>query len=130
MSDEKTEPKFAPVVNYLADVFKEAWHKADELGEEGSRTRQGITAVIAALRTESDRYTYPLDEGGVLLARKFERVTLINDRFDPRALHDWGSIERAVWAARLRAAADLIEGSGARSQRVLDMFNGAEASDG
>lgn len=33
----------------LTEVFKQAWHQADQKGEVGSRTRAGIDAVLAAL---------------------------------------------------------------------------------
>lgn len=130
MRDEKAEPKFTPLVNYLADVFKAAWHKADELGEEGSRTRQGVVAVLAALRTESDGYTFPMSDGEILIQKSEGRNYLLTDRAYADFAKDWTPTERAVWAARLRSAANLIEGQGVRSQRVLDMFNGVEASDG
>lgn len=43
------------VVEGLSRVFKQAWHKANDAGLEGSRTTAGITAVLSEINHQMTR---------------------------------------------------------------------------
>lgn len=45
-------------MDWLVEVFKTAWHKADEEGEQGSRVRRGLETVYEGLEVEISRQGY------------------------------------------------------------------------
>lgn len=52
---ELSTPEPESATDALAEVFKAAWHAADDRGEIGSRTTAGIAAVLAKLEQADPR---------------------------------------------------------------------------
>lgn len=52
-------------MNDIVQVFKDAWHEADDAGAVGERTETGLQAVFRALAWEMEQIPTPPDPLGV-----------------------------------------------------------------
>lgn len=97
----------------LVDIFKAAWGRADEAGQEGSRSRAGLEAVLEALLLADGDVVYgqPSEMQSVTLWVGDSLPVTIEDFAGAQDPQEWvhNPIMRAVTVARLRTIADLLE---------------------